>query len=701
MKPLWLPLLCGCAAIALRAQPVPDPFPAADLMRIGVYYYPEAWPRQQWPRDIANIKKLGLEFVHLGEFAWAFDEPEEGKYDFAWLDQAVKLCADQGLKVVLCTPSATPPVWLSQRHPEILMIDAKGRRMMHGTREQANWSSEVYRSYVGKIVEQLGRRYGGNPAVWGWQLDNELSHYGAGIDYSDASQQKFRAWLKKKYGTIGALNEAWGASFWSQLYQNFDQIRLPNEEEEVAQLNPHAQLDAERWFADEAADYYRFQAGILRRYTGRRQWITTNFMQTYMSVDPARSAKDLEILTWNLYPAHGNLNEGPLGFRLGSASAISWVHDYLRSLNGNEGLMELQPGQVNWGPVNPQPYPGAIHLWILRAFAAGAKLQCTYRFREPLAGTELYHSGLVGTDGVTPTSGGEQFSQAAREMELLRRNYRPEAAVPAAYAARRTAILTSFDSRWDIENHKQTVRWDTMDHALKYYRALKRLGCPTDVITEDKDFGAYPFLVVPADQLVDAALVGRWRAYAENGGHLILTCRTGEKDRRGHLWEGPWAQPILGLIGAKIKFYDVLPAPHSGRVASGGKTYPWVSWGEVLAPDPGTEPLAQYADQFYAGGVAAVTRALGRGTVTYVGVDSQDGSLEAALVRGVFERARVPVENYDDGLLVDWRDGFWVATNFTEKTERIPIPAGDRVFAGGPVLGPAGVAVWADPASRR
>jgi beta-galactosidase len=703
MKRLWLSLLGGCAALSLRAQPAPasQPFPPADLMRIGVYYYPEAWPRDQWPRDIANIKKLGLEFVHMGEFAWAFDEPEEGKYDFTWLDRAVKLCADQGLKVVLCTPTPTPPVWLSERHPEILMIDAQGRRMLHGTREQATWSSEVYRAYVGKIVDQLGRHYGNNPAVWGWQLDNELSHYGKGIDYSEASQQKFRAWLKARYRTIGALNEAWGNSFWSQMYQSFDQIHLPNEEEEVAQLNPHAVLDSQRWFADEAADYLRFQAAILRKYAGNRQWITTNFMQWYTSVDPARSAKDFEILTWTLYPAHGNLNEGPLGFRLGSASEISWVHDYLRTLNGNEGLMELQPGQVNWGPVNPQPYPGAVHLWILRAFAAGAKLVCTYRYREPLAGSELYHYGLAGTDGVTPTPGGLQYSQAAHEMDLLRRNYRPEAAMPAAYAARRTAILTSIDSRWDVDNHKQTVRWDTLGHALKYYRALKELGCPTDVITEDKDFGAYPFLVVPADQLVDAALVGRWRAYAENGGHLVITCRTGQKDRRGHLWEGPWAQPILGLIGAKIKFYDVLPAPFVGHVASGGRTFSWASWAEVLAPDAGTEPLAQYADQYYAGGVAAVTRTLGRGSVTYIGVDSEDGSLEAALVRGVFARARVPVERYDDGFLVDWRDGFWVATNFTEKTEQAPIPPGARIFSGGPVLGPAGVAVWQEGASRR
>lgn len=694
--PLLLAVALGLGAATAGAERAADPFPTADLMRIGVYYYPEAWPQSQWPRDIANIKKMGLEFVHMGEFAWAFEEPQEGHYDFAWLDKAVQLCADQGLKVVLCTPSPTPPIWLTQEHPEVLMIDAAGRQMRHGTRQQATWSSDVYRSYVAKIVDQLGRRYGNNPAVWGWQLDNELSHYGKEPDYSEASQRKFRAWLKAKYGTIAALNSAWGDSFWSQMYQNFDQIRLPNQDEEVAQLNPHQVLDSERWFADEAADYLRFQANILRKYTGRRQWITTNFMHLFPKVDPARSAHDFEIITWTHYPAHGNLNEGPLGFRLGSASAMSFYHDYTRCLTGNEGLMELQPGQVNWGEVNPQPYPGAVRLWILQAYAAGAKLVCTYRYREPLAGAELYHNGLVGTDGVTPSIGGEQYSQAAHEMALLRANYRPEARMPSAYAARRTAILYSIDSRWDIDNHPQTVRWDTMGHILKYYRALKDLGCPVDVITEDKDFGSYPFLVVPADQLVDGALVARWRSYAENGGHLIVTCRTGEKDRMGHLWEGPWAQPILGLIGARIRFYDTLPAPNTGHVTSGGRTYSWVSWGEVLAPDVGTSPLATYGDQFYAGGVAAVTRPLGRGTVTYIGVDSEDGSLEAALVRGVFMRANVAVENFDDGFLVDWRDGTWVATNFTEKTQIAPIPEGARILVGSKSLTPAGVAVWQD-----
>jgi beta-galactosidase len=665
------------------------------MMNIGVYYYPEAWPTNEWPRDIANIKKMGLEFVHMGEFAWAFMEPEEDKYNFDWLDEAVRLCGQNGLKVVLCTPSPTPPAWLVAKYPEVLMIDAEGRQMEHGSREHASWSVQRYRDEVEKIDTQLGKRYGNNPFVWGWQIDNELSHYGKNFSYDESSQKKFRTWLKQKYGTIDRLNEDWGNAFWSQMYQSWDQIRIPNQEELVALPNPHAQLDSERWFADEAADYLRFQAGVLRRYVGHRQFITSNFMNMHSQVYPPLNGEDFDIITWTLYPAHGNVEPGDLGFRLGNGNEMGFMHDFLRNINGTEGLMELQPGQVNWGDVNPLPYPGAVYMWIMRAFALGSKTVCTYRFREPLFGNEQYHYGLVGTDGVTPSIGGDQYSQAVHDIGKLRALRNPAAPIPKAYNDRRIALLYNVENRWDMDNHPQTTRWSSMGHVLKYYGAAKRLGCPVDVITEDKDFSRYPFLIAPAYQLVDAKLVARWREYAENGGHLVLTCRTGEKDRRGHLWEAPWAGPILDLIGAKITAYDDLPAPYVAKVSAAGKSYDWDSWGEQLEPStPETKSLAQYADQFYAGKSAAVTRRLGKGTVTYVGVDTLNGDLETDLLRGVLQEASVTTVNYDAQMFVDWRDGFWVATNFTSKEQPAPIPANAKILVGAKTLPPGGVAVW-------
>jgi beta-galactosidase len=688
-------VLTGLAWPALGEVAMATALPERDMMTVGVYYYPEAWPRAQWARDIANIKSHGFEFVHMAEFAWAVMEPADGRFDFAWLDENVRLAAAQGLKVVLCTPSAAPPVWLARKHPEILMLDARGRRMNHGSREHATWSSPMYRRYVERVVDEMARRYGSNPAVWGWQIDNEVSHYGREYSYAEVDRDKFRAWLRTRYGDVKRLNDAWGSAFWSQTYSSFDEIDIPNPDDLVAAVNEHALLDFQRFFAEEAADYVRFQAGVLRR-SIRNQWVTTNFMHLHRAVSPPLSAKDLEIVTWTLYPVHGDIGPGPLGFRLGDGTAISFMGDFARNVNGVAGLMELQPGQVNWGRVNPMPYPGAVRNWILRAFALGSRLLCTYRYRQPLYGNEQFHHGIVGTDGVSLTPGGAEYVQAMRELRLLRENRPAAPREPERYAVRRTALLYNVDNRFALDNHTQTARWDSMGHLLKYQRALQSLGAPVDVVGEERALEGYPFAIAPAYQLVDAALVARWRRYAERGGRLILSLRTGLEDRSGHFWEGPWAAPILDLIGARVASYDVLPAPRTGHVQSAlsPASHEWGVWSEVLKPGPEASVLARHADQFYAGEAAAVTRKLGKGSVTYVGVETLSGELEKEIVRHVMRDAGVAVEDYPDQLFVDWRDGFWIASNFSSVEQAAPIPAGVRPLVGEPRLPPAGVAIW-------
>jgi beta-galactosidase len=502
--------------------------------------------------------------------------------------------------------------------------------------------------------------------------------------------------LKERYGSIAALNRDWGNAFWSQMYNDFDQIDIPNEQEFIAQFNPHAMLDFQRWFAAETAGYIRMQADTLRKYV-KNQWITTNFMSMFNQVDPALSARDLDVMTWTHYPVHGNLNEGPLGFRLGTPYEQSFMHDFMRSFNGLSGLMELQPGQVNWGDVNPWPQPGAIRMWIIKAFGAGARIVCTYRYRQPLFGAEMYHKGIVETDGVTPSPGGLEFIQAMKDVAHLRTLYKPNAPQPSALSARRTAFLVDWENRWDIDNHKQTTRWNTTDHWFRYYRALKSMMAPVDAVTGGRDFSGYPFVVAPAYQMMDAADIPYATQYIENGGNVILTARSGQKDRRGHLWEGPWAEPILPLIGAKIPRYDVLPAPNQGNVEFEGKRFTWNSWAEELEPQPGTTVIARYADQLFAGKPAATTRKLGKGTVTYIGVDTVDGEFERAVLQKVYRDAGAAPENLEPGFLVDWRDAFYVATNFTDRQQTIPAPANAKVVIGGRQVAPGGVAVWTTP----
>jgi beta-galactosidase len=374
----------------LKAQnPV---FPDSDLFATGVYYYPEHWPEEQWERDLKNIADLGFEFTHFGEFAWAFMEPEEGKYTFEWLDRAVELSAKYGLKVIMCTPTPTPPAWLTHKHPEVMIKNPSGVSAVHGTRQQASWSSEIYRDYVGKITHQLGKRYGKDHRVIGWQLDNEPSHYGWTEDYSEASHARFQQWLKAKYNNIETLNKEWGAAFWSQVYNNFEQVAIPNETRSpIDFINPHAMLDWKRFNADEAADFLRFQTEILREYTSD-QWITTNYMAGYMPVDPWRSDY-LDYISWTAYPVAGyGEGIGSEGFRRGTPFAVGFASDRFRPYSkGKTGVMEIQISQVSWGHYNPRLYPGMRKVFLYHTLAGGNSFACFYRYRQPtLALNRIY-----------------------------------------------------------------------------------------------------------------------------------------------------------------------------------------------------------------------------------------------------------------------------------------------------------------------
>ncbi len=398
-------------------------FKPSDLVKTGIYYYPEQWEKNQWERDIRNIKSMGFEFIHIAEFAWAMLEPEEGKYDFRWLDEVVSLAQKHGLQVIMCTPTAAPPVWLTQKYPEVLLVKEDGIQAKHGGRQHNSWSSKKYRELSEKIITALATHYGNHPSIYGWQIDNEPSHAGF-VDYGQAVKTNFQRWLSKKYGKIDSLNYAWGNSFWSQLYTSFDQINLPSAKTNVAQVNPHSLLDFQRFNADECADYVAFQAEILHIHVSKAQWVTTNFMEFHTKVNPWLNDKDLDFISYTMYPVGGGYTNigglGEEGFRIGMPSRIAFANDFFRFKKQQTAVMEMQPGQVNWGFYNPQTYPGIIRAWLWSAYVGGCNLICSYRYRQPLFGGEQYHYGMVGTDGVTPNVGGREYSTFIKEVKQLR-----------------------------------------------------------------------------------------------------------------------------------------------------------------------------------------------------------------------------------------------------------------------------------------
>ena len=673
-----LTLLIACLLTgSLSAQ---SWFEEKALTLTGVYYYPEHWDESQWERDFRKMRELGFEFTHFAEFAWAQLEPEEGVYDFAWLDRAVALAAKYDLKVIMCTSTATPPVWLSRKYPEILLKDEQGITLDHGARQHASFSSPLYRKLAFRMIEKLAEHYGNDARIVGWQLDNEPA---VQFDYNPKAEQGFRDFLREQYDDdIAALNAAWGTAFWSEVYRSFDEITLPKRAQMF--MNHHQILDYRRFAAKQTNDFLNEQCLLIKRYA-KNQWVTTNYIPNYEEGHIGGSPA-LDFQSYTRYMVYGdNEGIGRRGYRVGNPLRIAMANDFFRPIQGTYGVMELQPGQVNWGAINPQPYPGAVRLWLWSVFAGGSDFICTYRYRQPLYGTEQYHYGIVGTDGVTVTPGGEEYAQFMQEIKSLRGRVAEREKKPADYLARRTAILFNHENSWSIERQPQNRTWNTLGHIEKYYRTLKAFGAPVDFIT---------VVIVPAYQLADKELVERWTAYAKQGGNLVITCRTAQKDRFGRLPEAPFGSMIFDLTGNEMEFYDLLLPDEPGVVKMGNNHYRWNTWGEILRPAKGTQVWATFEEEFYAGKPAVTTRRLGRGTVTYVGVDSTDGALEKAVLKRLYDALHIPVLDLPYGVTMEYRNGMGIVLNYGDKPYRFELPEGAKVLLGEEEIPTAGVLVF-------
>lgn len=666
-------------------------FPKNDLMTFGIYYYPEHWDSSEWERDIKNISDLGFQFIHIAEFAWIDMEPEEGKYDFKWLDTVIGLATKYHLKVVLGTPTSISPVWMGIKYPEIYVLNSNYQRAEHGTRGVQSLSNPVWRDFSKKIITQMGQRYGNNPAVIGWQLDNEPE---GKEDYSSSSQVAFQLWLKNKYQTIAALNNAWGTAFWSQTFSDFSQIKIYN-----ANLvgwwgtNPHALLDFKRYTADTQADFLDFQATILRSLISKNQYVTTNYTAISAGADPRRTHK-LDFNSFTSYPNKGNANIGDKGFRLGDPKELSFALSFFKQEHTNAGIMELQPGYVNWGAINPLLEPGTVRMWLYHCFGGNLSFACSYRYRQINYSSEQYHAGIMKLDGVTLSQGGKEYRQAISEMKILRKAYDSEAKMPKKIQARKTALLWNYDNYWSMGRQGQTTQWNTLPFFQKYLEIAKSFGAPADIVYEKDDLNEYKVVIAPAFELVDKALIVKWENYVKQGGNLVLTVRTGVKDRNGHIFRSAWGETISPLIDAKIDNFDHLPANVEGKIKGLGKTYSWNNWADLVQANQKKNVLATYADQFYAGKAAVVTNTVGKGTVTYIGVDTDDASLERDVLRKVYEQAGAATENYPEGVYVQWRDGFWIAVNYSSTDYQLEIPPKAEILIGNSTLKPTGVTVW-------
>lgn len=642
-------------------------------MKLGVCYYPEHWPEGEWVENARRMRAMGISRVRIGEFAWSRIEPDPGRFDWAWLDRAIEVLAEAGLDIVMCTPTATPPKWLIDQHPDILAHDVDGRPRRFGSRRHYCFSSRTYRAESERITRAVGERYGRHPAVAAWQTDNEYGCHDTVVSYSPEAAKAFRSWLEGRYKEIASLNAAWGGVFWSQEYRSFDEVDPPLRA--VTEGSPSHILDFRRFASDEVRSFNREQVEILRQCSPGRD-ILHNYMGVSTGFDHFDVAKNLDVATWDSYPL-GFLEQGSWSddvksrfMRQGHPDFTAFHHDLYRGVGaGRWWVMEQQPGPVNWAPWNPAPLPGMVRTWTLEAYAHGAEVVSYFRWRQAPFAQEQMHAGLLRPDG-SDAPGAREVAQVASELELLGEQTTGRGQV---------ALLFDYAAQWLLETQPQGRDFRYFDLVLEFYAAARRLGLDVDVISPDADLADYQLILAPSLPIVSQQLVDKLGA---GDAQVVFGPRTGSRTEDMHIPDDLPPGLLHALISIRVSRVESLRAGWSEPGA-----FPATRWLEHVETD-----LAPRASTDSGHGLWFDT-----GRVQYLATWPDDDLLEAALTDAA-SRAGLEVRSLPDGLRLrrcgDLQFAFNYAPEAADLVDHLAEAAGFDFVLGGTQLEPGGVAAW-------
>lgn len=558
-------------------------------LHLGAAWYPEHWPEERWPEDVKLMRDAGFTVVRVAEFAWSDLEPREGAFSLGWLERAVKLAADNALAVVIGTPTAAPPAWLTQKYPDTLAIHEDGRQATHGGRCHFDVTSERYLYFCRRVAEKLAVCFGRDARVIGWQIDNEYNT----ISYSDNAREKFQQWLREQYGMLERLNDAWVTSYWSEKYTDWSQIPLPA----AGSHNPGLRL---KWkqFGTECYRRYQWNQVEVIRANSSHQWITHNFMGFFNGFDHYMINEDLDFPSWDQYFPVNALDFG----RDGAG------HDLTRGFKRrNFWVMETQPGSVNWSPVNRVQDKGETRAAAWNAVAHGADAVLYWQWRNALNGQEQYHGSIIAPDG-SPRPVYREIAQIGKEFAQMGDLLKGTA------VESQVALLHSYDDRWALDFQKHNGNFDWSKYFEGFYRPLAERNIASDILSTRASLDGFK-LVIAAPHLIDEQIAGELTRFVEAGGHLVLGVRSGFKNDDNALW--PQRQPALlqEIAGVHVDEYyslrDSIPvmlaSSNSTRKANAPTGIASV-WAEWLIPHEGTQVLATYGESNgYLDGQAAVT----------------------------------------------------------------------------------------------
>ena len=653
----------------------------------GVCYYPEHWPESQWDEDAKMMAELGLTYVRIGEFAWSRLEPNPGEYDFAWLDRSLATLASAGLKVVMGTPTATPPKWLCDLYPEILPVDPDtGRIRGFGSRRHYDFSSPIYLRESLRITEALARRYGNNDAVVGWQTDNELCCHDTALSGSELAGQAFQVWCRQRYGSIDKLNSDWGNVFWSMEYRDFTEIDLPIGA--VTETSPAHRLAYRRFSSDQVINYHNPMVEMIRQHAPGK-FITHNFIpMNETAVDNFALAAGLDFTSYDNYPLGRTdllLTDAPTEelrryMRTGHPDFATYYHDQTRGLlNRGFWVMEQQPGPVNWANNNPRPAPGMIRFWTLEAFAHGADCVCYFRWRQAPFAQEQMHAGLLRPDN----SKSEAWPEAEQAMaEVAQLDIENQPLQPAS-----VAIITGAEGLWVSDIEQQGEAYDFNNVQLSYYSALRELGVNVDFISVDSDlsdFSAYKLIIAPSLPIVDQAFVDRCR---NSSAQFIFGPRAGAKTSE---FAYPSSLPpglLQQLIPIRVLSVETLRADCHEPLSWNNHIYESGIWREQLdaAHSDQVEVIASYEN-----GEAAIVR---NERFTYMATLTN-----RAFLLDFFEQqcqqADIQTYRFGEDIRISQRGNLMFAFNYSQHQQVLPLDPDTTFVLGSTTIEPHGVTVW-------
>jgi beta-galactosidase len=621
----------------------------------GADYNPEQWPRETWDEDVRAMREAGVNIVSVAIFAWAQLQPTEDTWTFEWLDDVLDLLHANGIAVDLATATASPPPWLTTKHPEILPVTASGETVWPGARQHWRPTSPVFRRYALELVHALATRYADHPALAAWHVSNELGCHNV-YDFSDDAARAFRAWLRTRYGTLEGLNAAWGTAFWSQRYSDWGQILPPRLA--ASYPNPTQQLDFKRFSSDALKEHLRAEREVLRATTPDIP-VTTNFMVMgeTSAMDYADWASEVDFVANDHYltPGPGGLTE--LLFSANLTANLAPDRPWF--------LMEHATSAVNWRAVNVPKRDGELRRDALAHVAHGADAVCFFQWRQSVAGAEKYHSAMLphaGTDSA--------LFRSVVELGATLRTLAPVAGTVRRPAA--VSILFDWTSWWASEQDSHpTSRLRYRQEALDWYLALQRAGIRADVVPVSTPLDGYPVVVAPILHVVPPLLASRLIRYVESGGHLVTTYCSGLVDQNDHMIPGGYPGALRDLLGIRIEEFGPLPDDETVELDSGVVGTLWTDRIDVVSND--VEVLARYVTGGYTGRPAITRRLVGDGSAIYVSTRLGPDWLRDSVLPAITVHSELPPAlrgSVEHTIRTDGTTEFWFLVNVTDG----PVP---------------------------